>query len=150
MAPHPGRSDRPGGAVALLYLTLTSGGPDMAPNPRRSDRPGGAVALLYSRYFRRRPTSGGAEQAAVLGHHAAVLHDANAGARQRLRRAVVADAQLEPDDRGLPPQPDALGRLTRQELWATEHPDDPPGRAQGGERAVDPLAEAARAAPRRV
>src|SRR2546423_603278 len=94
--------------------------------------------------------SGGAEQAAVLGHHAAVLHDTNACARQRLRRAVVADAQLEPDDRGLPRQPDDLGRVARQELRATEDLDDVRGLTQVGERGGDRLAEDALAGPRRV
>src|SRR2546421_2921059 len=103
-------------------------------------------------YFRPRPTlaSSGAEQAAVLGHHAAVLHDANACARQRLRRAVVANAQLEPDDRGLPRQPDDLGRVTRQELRATEDLDDVRGLTQVGERGGDRLVEDALAGPRRV
>ena len=45
MAPHtPQRSERSGGAGALLY---SYGGPDMAPTPQRSERPGGAGALLY-------------------------------------------------------------------------------------------------------
>src|SRR6266404_2688183 len=179
----PHRSGRPGGAVAPLYFTLTSGGPEMAPKPplvraapaepwrpsisrlllgaprwppnppsfgppRRSR----GAPLFQAAYFRLRPTlaSGGAEQAAVLGHHAAVLHDTNACARQRLRRAVVADAQLEPDDRGLPRQPDDLGRVTRQELRATEDLDDVRGLAQIGEGGGDRLAEDALAGPRRV
>src|SRR6267378_3846321 len=126
------------------------GAPTWPPIPHRSGRPGEAEAALYLRTsdranahfsLRRTLTSGGAEQAAVLGHHAAVLHDTNACARQRLRRAVVAHAQLEPDDRGLPRQPDDLGRVTRQELRATEDLDDVRGLAQIGERGGDRLAE---------
>src|SRR2546427_7738559 len=37
--------------------------------------------------------SRGSEQPSVLGHHAAVLHDADAGARERLRRVVVARSE---------------------------------------------------------
>src|SRR2546425_1150653 len=68
--------------------------------------------------------SRGSEQPSVLGHHAAVLHDADAGARERLRRVVVADAELEPHDRGLPRQPHDLRRVRLQELRAAEHLDD--------------------------
>src|SRR5439155_4092966 len=53
-----------------------------------------------------------AEQAAVLGHHAAVLDDLDAGPGQRLRGGVVADAELEPDGARLPGErQDLLGVL---------------------------------------
>src|SRR6266404_1305800 len=54
----PHHSDRPGGAVAILYLTLTLGGAEMALPPHHSDRPGGAVAGLSLTL-----TLGGAEMA---------------------------------------------------------------------------------------
>src|SRR5207247_1570755 len=44
----PQSSERPGGAVALLYRGGNYGAPRWPPNPpKRSERPGGAVALLY-------------------------------------------------------------------------------------------------------
>ena len=42
--PKPKRSERPGGAAALLYIGVRR---NRAPRPKRSERPGGAVALLY-------------------------------------------------------------------------------------------------------
>src|SRR5439155_19719027 len=50
MAPQtPQPSERPGGAVTLLYVPLAPGGPRTWPpqTPRPSERPGGAVTLLY-------------------------------------------------------------------------------------------------------
>src|SRR6059036_1361501 len=65
-------------------------------------------------------TSGCSEQAAVLRHHAAILHHTDPRASERLRGVVVADAELEPDHRRLPRQPRDLRRVTRQELRAAE------------------------------
>src|SRR5437773_12379438 len=50
MAPQtPQPSERPGGAVTLLYVPFAPGGPRTWPpqTPRPSERPGGAVTLLY-------------------------------------------------------------------------------------------------------
>src|SRR5213080_3448621 len=49
MAPQtPQPSERPGGAVTLLYVPFAPGGPETAPQTSQpSERPGGAVTLLY-------------------------------------------------------------------------------------------------------
>src|SRR6267142_1963404 len=125
--------------------SIYMGAPTWPPIPHRSDRPGKAVAVLYSRL-----TSGCSEQAAVLWHHAAILHHADPRASERFRRAVVADAELKPHHRRLPRQPHDLRRVTRQELWAAEDLDDVGGLAQVGQRGGDRLAEDALVGPRRV
>src|SRR5207245_11491841 len=123
-----------------------SWGPRNGPHtPPRSDRPGIAVAVFYLKR-----TSGCSEQAAVLRHHAAILHHTDPRASERLRGAVVADAELEPHHRRLPRQPHDLRRVTRQELRAAEDLDDVGGLAQVGQRGGDRLAEDALVGSRRV
>src|SRR5581483_117153 len=65
----------------------------------------------------------GPEQAAMLGHHAAILHHTNARARQLRRRAVVTDPELKPHDGRLPRQPEDLAGVARKELRPSEHLD---------------------------
>src|SRR5437764_14338821 len=83
----PLRSARPGEAVA----PCSTWGPRHGPQaPLRSARPGEAVARLYfSSLFLP------CQQAAMFGHHAAVLDDADAGAREGFGCGVVADAELD-------------------------------------------------------
>src|SRR5262245_59731292 len=66
---------------------------------------------------------GGAQQPSVLRHHASILHDAYAGARERLRGGVVADAELKPDHGRRPRQPDDLRRVRLQVLRTAKHFD---------------------------
>src|SRR5215470_11257961 len=112
--PSPLRSEHPGEAVALLYIALRLG-PEMAPKPPSFGAPRRSRgAPLYrfalgprngpqAPFVRSTPAQPGRSsisrssyQSTMLGHHAAVLDDANAGARQRGGGRVVADAELEP------------------------------------------------------
>src|SRR2546428_14125244 len=106
------------------------GAPKWPPTTPSFGPPGRAVAVLYLKL-----TSGCSEQAAVLRHHAAILDHADPRASERLRGAVVADAELEPHHRPLPRQPPDPRRVTRQELPAAEDLDHaggvPPRRPRG-------------------
>src|SRR5687767_9263329 len=64
-----------------------------------------------------------AQQPAVVGHHAAILDDANARAGQLGGGVVVADAELEPHHGRLPRQAQDLARVPRQELRTPEDLD---------------------------
>src|SRR3970282_1260556 len=75
---------------------------------------------------------GGAEQPAVLGHHAAVLHHADARAREPLGRRVVPDAELEPHDARPPPEREDLVGVRRQVLRTPEDLDDVGGPGEVG------------------
>src|SRR5256885_2257648 len=94
-------------------------GPDMAPKPPlRSARPGEAVARLYFS-----PLFLPCQQAAMFGHHAAVLDDADAVPREGFSCGVVADAELEPHG-GRPPRPaPVLGAEHRHAFGPAEHDD---------------------------
>ena len=63
----------------------------------------------------------------MLGHHAAVLDDEDAGPREHLGGTVVTDAELEPDDVRTPRQGQHLSRVAGQELGTAEHVDDVDG-----------------------
>src|SRR5436309_12589486 len=85
-------------------------GPRHGPQaPLRSARPGEAVARLYFS-----PLFLPCQQAAMFGHHAAVLDDADAGAREGFGCGVVADAELEPHGGRPPRQAHDLGGVRRQ------------------------------------
>src|SRR6266850_2613033 len=70
------------------------------------------------------PISRGSQQPAMFGHHAAVLDDADAGAREGFRGGVVADAELEPHGGGPPRESHDLGGVARQVLGPAEDVDD--------------------------
>src|SRR5678815_5422514 len=63
-------------------------------------------------------------QATVLGHHAAILHHVDAGARELGGRAVVADPELEPHRARTPWKRQDLARVAGQELRPPEHVND--------------------------
>src|SRR5882724_9755084 len=62
-------------------------------------------------------------EASVLGHHAAILHDPDPGPRELLGGRVVPDAELEPDRLRPPRQGQDLVGMTRQELGTAEDLD---------------------------
>jgi len=70
----------------------------------------------------------------VLRHHAPVLDDADPGPGQALGRAVVADAELEPDDSRAPRQGEDLLGVAGQVLGAAEDLDDVDRLREVGER----------------
>src|SRR5262245_12005281 len=103
--------------------------------PRRISRLGGTTFLrsfitnANSPAIRSRLPPSSVRQSALrvepsmLGHHAAILDHADPGSRELLRRAVVPDAELEPDRLRPPRQGQDLVRVARQILGPPEDLD---------------------------
>src|SRR5438874_9835939 len=112
--------------------------------PRKISRLGGTTlrrSFITNAYSPGMVSLRGAEEAAVLGHHATVLDDADAGAGERRGGVVVPDAELKPHDGRPPGQPNDLGGVRLQVLGATKDLDDIWRLAQIGEHGDHRLAE---------
>lgn len=86
-----------------------------------------------------------AQKPAVLGHHAAILDDQDAGLREPFRRAVVADPELKPDGPGAPGKGEDLVRVPGEILGTPEDLDDIGRRWEVGQRGNGEYVEEARA-----
>src|SRR4249919_2508335 len=89
------------------------------------------------------------DQAPVLGHHAAILDDADARLRELLGGGVVTDAELEPHHLRAPRESQDLVGMAAQIFGAAEYLDDVGFLGQGvepchGHRVVQTLPGEAR------
>ena len=77
----------------------------------------------------------------MLRHHAAVLHDVDAGARKLRGRAVMTDAELKPHRARTPREREDLVRVTGQVFRSPENVDHVHRLLHIGQRSDDGFAE---------